>query len=401
MQKNRSNFFIISLLGCLSVISPFAIDMYLPAYVQVANDLRVNSSTIALTLSAYFVGLAGGQIFYGPLLDRFGRKIPLGIGLLIFIVASIGCAQTNNINALIALRVIQGLGGCGAQVAALAMVRDFFPVDQTAKILSLLFLFIAVSPLLAPTIGGSIALAFGWRAVFLLLAAIVTAILLITALLLPEAHTPDKSISLRPGPIFREYLTILARPRFVTYALSGAFSFAGLFTYVAGSPIIFMEGFHLSAQTYSIIFAVLAVGFIGGSQLNVLLLRKFDSQFLFARVLAIQVVTNLIFVLGCWQGWYGLDATLVLFFITLSCSGITYPNAAATAMAPFSRNAGSAAALMGFLQLGVGAVISSSISTSHSKDTLSIVSILAITSTLGLVILLLGAKRAQTDTVPD
>jgi MFS transporter, DHA1 family, multidrug resistance protein len=401
MQHNRSSFFLICLLGSLSVVSPFAIDMYLPAYLQIAKDMAVPSSTVALTISAYFIGLAGGQVFYGPLLDRYGRKKPLGAGLLIFILASIGCACSKDIGLLIGLRFVQGLGGCAAQVASLAMVRDFFPVKQTAKILSLLFLFIAVSPLLAPTTGGWIALTFGWRAVFLVLAAIIAVITAAVLFLLPESHTPDTSISLHPLPILREYAAILRRPRFTAYTLAGAFSFAGLFTYVAGSPIVFMEDFHLSARIYSMIFALLATGFIGSSQLNILLLRKFDSRRLFSWFLTAQVVADLIFALGCWMGWFDLTATVGLFFVSMSCVGITSPNAAAEAMAPFAKNAGSAAALLGFLRLGIGALISSGISASGARDSFSIVSILAVTSTLGLIIWRLGAKRAASDVALD
>ncbi len=397
MPRKPSDLFIISLLGSLSVISPFAIDMYLPAYLDIAKTFAVPSSTIALTISSYFIGLAGGQVFYGPLLDRFGRKKPLCIGLVIFILASIGCAASKNIYVLIALRFVQALGACGAQVASLAMVRDFFPVKQSARILSLLFLFIAVSPLLAPSTGGFLALTFGWRSVFLALAVIVGVILGAVHWLLPEAHKPDRSISLHPWPILLEYIEIIRHARFSTYALAGAFSFAGLFAYVAGSPIIFMEGFHLTPRQYSAVFAVLAVGFIGGSQLNVLMLKKYDSKKLFAFFLATQTVATLIFLLGTWAGWYGLISTLVLFFISLSCAGITYPNAAASAMSLFSKNAGSAAVLLGFLQLGVGALISSGISTSHSHSSLPIIAILAVTTMIGLIIFLIGARRANAD----
>jgi DHA1 family bicyclomycin/chloramphenicol resistance-like MFS transporter len=390
-----SRLFIISLLGALSVISPFAIDMYLPAYAQVAADFAVPSATVSLTLSSYFIGMALGQVFYGPLLDRFGRKKPLYAGLGLFMLASVACALAPNIHALVALRFVQALGGCVAGVASLAMVRDFFPVDESAKILSRLFLFIAVSPLLAPTVGGAVALAMGWKTVFLLLAAIVTVILALIAFLLPEGHVPDASISLKPLPILREYLAILRHPRFATYAFSGAFSFAGLFTYVAGSPIIFMENFHLSARTYSTIFALLAMGFIGGSQLNVVLLRRFSSEQLFLRLLIAQVAVGAVFMLGAYAGWYGLGATLALFFCFLSCVGLTYPNAAALALRPFSKNAGSAAALLGFLQLGVGSVISTGISLSTSHTGFPIIAIMAVTAALGLAILLAGRKRAH------
>lgn len=399
--QDHSAFFIICLLGCLSVISPFAIDMYLPAYTRMADDFAVTSNIVALTISSYFIGLAGGQVLYGPLLDRFGRKRPVAVGLVIFVVASLGCAMAHNIYLIIGLRLVQALGGCVAQVASVAMVRDFFPVNQNAKILSLLFLFIAVSPFLAPSFGGFVALTWGWRFVFVVLAVIAATILTLVQKFLPEPHKPDTTISLRPWPILKEYVVILCHARFVTYALAGAFSFAGVFTYVAGSPIIFMEGFHLSAQIYSLIFAGIAVGFIGGSQVNVFLLRFFESRTLFLGVLVIQVLASLVFVLGAWMGWYGLWATLALFFICLCCAGLAYPNAAALAMSLFSKNAGSAAALLGLLQFGVGAIISAGLSASTSHSGLTVISILALTASAGLVTLMIGERRALTDHATD
>jgi DHA1 family bicyclomycin/chloramphenicol resistance-like MFS transporter len=154
MEARRSSLVILPLLGALSVISPFSIDMYLTAYPLVAGEFAVSTNVVSLTLTAYFIGMAGGQLFYGPFLDRFGRRPPLFFGLIVFLVASLGCAAATDVRMLIALRFLQGLGGCGAQVASLAMVRDFFPPRQSARILSSLFLFIAVSPLLAPTVGG-------------------------------------------------------------------------------------------------------------------------------------------------------------------------------------------------------------------------------------------------------
>ena len=233
MEARRTPFVILPLLGALSVISPFSIDMYLTAFPQVAGEFAVSTNAISLTLSAYFIGLAGGQLFYGPLLDRFGRRPPLFFGLTIFLLASIGCAVATDIRVLIALRFLQGLGGYGAQVACLAMVRDFFPPKQSARILSSLFLFIAVSPLLAPTVGGLIVAAWGWRAVFVVLFAVVAAVLALCWFLLPEGHQPDRGISLKAGPIFSEYAAILRQPRFATYALAGAFSFA---VYLSMSP---------------------------------------------------------------------------------------------------------------------------------------------------------------------
>lgn len=392
-MRRPGNLILISLLGALSVISPFSIDMYLPAFPQAAEEFGVSTSVMSLSLSSYFIGLALGQVFYGPLLDRFGRKRPLYAGLCLFILASLGCFFAPDIHALIAFRFLQALGGCVAQVACIAMVRDFFPVKESAKILSLLFLFIALSPLLAPSIGGAVLLFMGWRYVFLILAVIVAMICTLMIICLPEGHTPDPTISLKPRPIIEEYVAIFKHPYFRTYAVAGAFSFAGLFTYVAGSPIIFMQGFGLSANIFSAIFAALAVGFIGGSQLNVALLRRYDSATLFYRACTLQVVTGLIFMLGTYLGWYGLPGTLILFFIFLSCTGLTYPNAAALALSPFTKNAGSASALLGFMQLGVGSIISIGISFSTSQESFPIIAIMGITSACGLMVLICGRKK--------
>lgn len=401
MSTNRSKLFIISLLGALSVISPFAIDMYLPAFQDLATEFGVPSTTISLTLSSYFIGLALGQVIYGPLLDRFGRRRPLAIGLSLFVLSSIGCAAAPDIHTLIALRFIQALGGCVAQVASIAMVRDFFPAGEAARVLSRLFLFIAVSPLLAPTIGSQIIAAGGWKAAFFALAGVVGAILALVYFLLPEGHIPDPDISLRPGPILAEYVAIIQHPRFATYALAGAFSFAGLFTYVAGSPVLFMDGFGVSGRTYSLIFALLAGGFIGASQVNVVLLRRWESETLFFRFLVAQVVGGMVYLVGSWLGGYDLGGTLVLLFVFLSCVGITNPNASGLAIGPFTKNAGSASALLGFFQLGIGAVISTGISAGSPKDSRPIIAILALTAVIGLMILLAGRKRARASAMTE
>jgi DHA1 family bicyclomycin/chloramphenicol resistance-like MFS transporter len=241
----------------------------------------------------------------------------------------------------------------------------------------------------------------GWPALLLALAAVVVGILALVLTLLPEGHTPDAGISLRPGPILAEYLSILRHPRFRTYAGAGAFSFAGLFTFVAGSPILFMDGFGVSGRTYSLIFALLAGGFIGASQVNVVLLRFASSEALFLRFLAAQVVFGALFLAGTWAGVLGLGGTLAVLFGFLCCVGVTNPNASALAIAPFTRNAGSASALLGFFQLGAGAVISTAIGAASPDDRLPIVAIFGVTAALGLTILLAGRKRAEASPVAE
>jgi DHA1 family bicyclomycin/chloramphenicol resistance-like MFS transporter len=249
-RTRSANLLIILILGALSTVSPFSIDMYLPAFPQIAHDLGTTQAEISLSVSGYFVGLAFAQLFYGPLLDRFGRKPPLYAGLSLFMLASIGCATARSPEVFIAFRLLQAIGGCGAGVGALAMVRDFFPVEESAKIISLLILVISVSPLFAPTIGSLITASAGWPWIFAVLSGHALMLIALLAFVLPEGHKPDPDISLRPGAIIKEFLNILALPQFAIYAVAGAFSFAGLFVYVTGAPIIFI-GASMSIRRYS------------------------------------------------------------------------------------------------------------------------------------------------------
>jgi len=389
---------IILLLGALSVVTPFAVDMYLPAFSHIARDFGTTTSIVSFSLSTYFIGFGLGQILYGPLLDRFGRKCPLYFGLVLYILASIGCGTAHGIHSFIALRFLQAIGGCAAQVASIAMVRDFFPAKESARIFSLLFLMIGVSPLLAPTVGSALMSALSWHWIFFLLGLTATAILLAVFFLLPEGHTPDHTVSLMPKPILTVFFAIVRRPQFLTYALAGAFSFAGLFAYVAGSPIIFMDGFHLSTRAFGMVFATLTGGFIGGSQINVILLRRISSRQIFLYALSAQVLLGAIFFAGVQTHLFGFAATLVMFFLFLSCIGLTYPNAAAIALGPFTKETGSASALLGFLQMGVGSLVSTGIGL---LGVAAIVSLIAGSALCSLLILLVGKRHISSLVIRD
>jgi DHA1 family bicyclomycin/chloramphenicol resistance-like MFS transporter len=193
-------------------------------------------------------------------------------------------------------------------------------------------------------------------------------------------------------PILRNYAFVLREPQFITYALSGAFAFSGLLVYVASSPIIFMEVFHVSAQKFGAIFAGLATGFIGSNQINVFLLRKFSSEQIFRATLLVECPVALLLLVGTVCGWFGLPMTLVLLFISLSSLGLAYPNAAALALVPFDRNIGSASAMLGFLQIGVSGLASASVGIFNSHTMMPVALILAVTSWIGFAILLVGKR---------
>jgi DHA1 family bicyclomycin/chloramphenicol resistance-like MFS transporter len=389
--ENRSA--IILILGSLSTISPFAIDMYLPAFPEIAVALHTSTARIALSISSYFAGLAAGQLVYGPLLDRFGRKRPLYAGLILFMAASLLCLRARTVQWLVAMRFLQALGGCAAQIAPMAMVRDFFPVRETAKIISLLILILGASPLLAPSFGSYVAVHLGWQWVFLILAIVALINLAVVFWCLPEGHLPDPTVSLRLRPILRNFGEVFKERQFITFALASAFALSGLLVYVSGSPIIFMEYFHVSARAFGAIFAGLAVGFIGSNQVNILLLRKFTSAQVFRAALLVECPIVLFLLAGTYFGWFGLTVTLVLLFITLSSLGLACPNAAALALAVFDRNIGSASAMLGFLQIGISGLASATIGLFDSHRMFPVALVVALTSWIGLGVFIFGMRK--------
>ena len=392
-MTKRKNFFLILLLGSLTALGPFSIDMYLPGFPAIAKDLHTTVARVSLSLSGFFIGISAGQLLYGPLLDRFGRKKPLYIGLSIYILSSIGCAYATSIDALIILRFVQAVGSCAAAVASIAMVRDLFPLNENAKVFALLMLVVGVSPMIAPTVGGYVTTAFGWHSVFIVLMLLGVVNLLASIFGLPDSYQPDPTISLKPKPIITNFLAVLKEPQFYTYALTGSVAFAGLFAYVAGSPLLFMDIYAVSEENYGWIFAFLSIGLIGSSQLNTLLLRKYSSEQLIFAALICQAITGIVFLVGSINGWFGLPETIGLLFIFLGCLGFASPNTSALSLAPFSKNAGSASALMGAVQMGLGTIASIGVSLFDTRSSLPMVAIMASTSLIALAILYFGRKN--------
>jgi DHA1 family bicyclomycin/chloramphenicol resistance-like MFS transporter len=386
---------IIFILGMLMTISPFAIDMYLPAFSKIAEDFHTTTARVSLSITSYFFGFAFGQLIYGPLLDRFGRKKPLYVGIVIYIICCAGCMVSHSVGMLVGFRFIQALGGCVAGVAAMTMARDFFPVEESAKIFSLLILILGLSPLLAPTLGGFITAGLGWQWVFIGLMLLAVLVMTIVIMFLPTGYQPDPTISLRAKPMINSFLSILRNKQFYTYTLSASFSFATLLVYVAGSSLIFMEIYHVSPQLFGGIFALLSVGFIGGNQVNILLLKRYKSEDLFRVALISQLVLAIIFLIGAVYGWWGLVGTIVMFFLLLSTIGLIYPNGSALALAPFTTSVGTASALLGFLQIGIGGVASSCVGLFNSTDMVPILAIEVVISLVANLILQMAPGRIK------
>ncbi|GAA6764182.1 multidrug effflux MFS transporter [Flavobacterium johnsoniae] len=383
---------LILILGSLTALGPFSIDMYLPGFSGIAKDLNTSVAKVSMSLSSYFIGISAGQLLYGPLLDRFGRKKPLFIGLMVYILASLGCSYVTDIDTFIFLRFVQAIGSCAATVASVAMVRDLFPVKDIPKVFSLLMLVLGLSPMLAPTIGGYVTEDYGWHTVFSILMFMGIAILAASQIGLPNSYKPDTSISLKPKPIISNFLKVLKEPQFYTYAFTGAIAFSGLFTYVAASPIIFMDIYHVDAKTYGWIFAFMSVSFIGSSQLNSVLLKRFSSEQMIFGALILQSVVSIIFLILSLNNLLGLYETIAILFIFLGCLGISNPNTAGLTMAPFAKNAGSASALMGAIQLGLGSLASFAVGIFVKDSVAPMVLIMTVTTIIAFIVLNIGKR---------
>ncbi|GAB3539507.1 multidrug effflux MFS transporter [Pontibacter brevis] len=394
-MTRKEYFIIILILGALATISPFSIDMYLPGFPAIAEDLNTSIAQVQLSLTSYLVGISAGQLLYGPLLDRYGRKNPLYAGLVIYLLASLGCAFTDSVESLIAMRFLQALGGCAGMVAAQALVRDLFPVNKTAQAFSLITLVIAVSPMIAPTVGGYVTAAFGWHYVFIILAIITALILLSIHFALPEGKQPDATMSLRPKPVISNFYTVLKQPQFLVYALVGGIATSAPFAYIAGSADVFMNIYNVSEQTYGWIFAFLAFAMIGSTQLNHILLKKFKSQQIINFTLFYQSAIGIVLVAGTWYGWFGMYSLILLMFIFLTGQGLTNPNATALSLAPFTKHAGSASALMGSFRMAMAGVVSAAVSVFHNSTAIPMVSVMTACALGGLVVLTISKRNVR------
>lgn len=395
-MKRKDKFYLVLVLGLLSAVGPFSIDMYLPAFPDIAEHLHTTIGYIGLSLSSFFIGISAGQLLYGPLLDRFGRKPPLYTGLIIYLLTSLGCVFATSAGSLIVLRFLQALGACGGMVAARAMVRDLFPVNEIAKVFGTLMLVIGVSPIVAPTVGGYVTAAFGWHYVFVVLAALDVVILAAVYFLLPESKKGNPAFSLKAKPILRNFSVVFRQPQFYTYAFAGAIASSGLYAYIAGSPSVFMELHKVNEKQYGWIFAFNAFGLILSSQVNGFALRKWRSEQIIRVALLIQTLTGMtLFGLAVF-GFDGLFTTIFLIFIFLCCQGFIFPNSSALSLAPFTQNAGSASALLGSIQMSIGTLSSGLVSILSNTTAIPMTGVMAACAVTSFLILLAGRKIIET-----
>lgn len=343
------------LLGSLMAFGPLSIDTYLPAFPAIGRTFEADAAAVQRTLSAYFFGLALGQVLYGPLADRFGRRAPLLGGLVLYIAAAIGCATAPSLGALTGWRFVQALGGSAGMVITRAIVRDRYAPREMARIFSQLMLVMGVAPILAPLLGSTLLGLGGWRGIFVALAVLGSACLLALALRLDESLPPDRRLRAGAGAIARTYGGLLREPRFVAPVLGAGLLWSTMFVYIGGAPFLYMELHHVTPSAFGVLFGLNAAGMIGAAQVNARQLRVHTPGTLLRFGATLVTSGGLGLLLALLTGWGGLPVVALCLFVMLSGLGFVGGNASAAALAPFPHVAGSASALMGTVQFAIGA----------------------------------------------
>jgi DHA1 family bicyclomycin/chloramphenicol resistance-like MFS transporter len=293
----------------------------------------------------------------------------------------------------VAFRFFQAIGGCVGMVAARAMVRDLFEVKDNAKVFSTLMLVVAVSPIIAPTLGGYLSALVGWRSIFLVLLGIIMLIIAGIYFLLPESKKPDPNYSLKPASILKSFGSVIRNYQFAMYTCTAAVAYAGLYAYISGSPFVFMVLFKVTEQEYGWIFAIVAAGLISATQFNTLLLKKFSSEQVVRVALYTQTLIGFVLASTSIFQINELYSTVTLIFLFLCCQGFIFPNASALSMAPFAHNAGSASALMGFIQMSIGAIMSAVVSVLQNGTSLPMIGVMSLCSFSASIMLAFSHKR--------
>jgi DHA1 family bicyclomycin/chloramphenicol resistance-like MFS transporter len=347
---------LVLVLGSLIAVGPLTIDMYLPALPSITTGLETTDTAVQLTLTGTLIGLALGQLVIGPLSDAYGRRAPLLAGLAVHVVASLLCVIAPNVAVLGTLRVLQGLGVAASSVVALAVVRDLFSGTAFATLLSRLMLVMGAAPILAPTLGGAVLRWTDWRGVFVALAAFGVLLLGVAALRLEETLPPERRRPAGVRATLRGYSQLSKDRTFVGLVFVAGLSMAALFAYVAGSSFVLQDEFGLSEQEFAFAFGAGAVGLIAASQLNVRLLRRYTPQAILVAALATGTAGGVLLLAFAVTGFGGLGTLLASLWLVLASAGLALPNAPALAMSRHGEAAGTAAALLGAVQFGVGAV---------------------------------------------
>ena len=390
------------ILGLLSAIGPFAIDMYLPALPDIGRSLGAEVGPVQFSLTAFFLALGVGQLLYGPVSDMVGRKPPLYFGLGLFTLASIGCALATDIESLVFLRFLQGLGAAAGMAIPRAVVRDLHTGTEAARLMSLLILVFSVSPILAPLVGSGVIALTGWRGVFWAVALASVAGLALVYGALQETRSAADRVESSLGSALRAYALLLRDGRYLGLVGIGATAMAGFFVYLAGSPFVLINHYGLTPVQYSLAFSFNAIAFIGASQFTAPLGRRFGLVRLVKAAASASGLTMSVLLLYYLAGGDQLAVLIALYFVASGFMGLVIPTTSVLALERHGAIAGTASALLGTLQMLGGAAAMAIVSLFANGKPLPMVVGMALGSLIGVALtwLTLGGD-ARTHLAPE
>jgi DHA1 family bicyclomycin/chloramphenicol resistance-like MFS transporter len=389
------------ILGGLSAFAPLSIDMYLPALPSMTGDFHTSDTTLQLTLTAFVIGLAVGQLVLGPLSDALGRRKPLLAGLALYVLGSVLCAISPSPELLITARVVQAIGAAAGIVISRAVVRDLYSGTAMTRYFSTLMLINGVAPILAPVLGGQILRLTSWRGVFVVLTVFGALLLAAVALSLPEPLPAGLRTPARPRSILRAYGHLLTDRGFLGYTLACGLMFAGLFAYVSGSSFVLQGVYGLSPQAFSLVFGLNGVGIVLAGQLNRRIVGRFGERALLRSGLLSSFAGGLGVLLAV-VVHLGLVGLLIPLFVLVASIGLVMPNASSLALAEHAKNAGSASALLGVLQFIIGGLATPLVGLGGPGTALPMVIVMASFSTLALLaFLFLAPRRSAVGELPE
>lgn len=382
--KEKDNRLVIQLvLGTLIALGPFSIDMYLQAFEQIAVDFNTTKHQVELTLTSYFIGISLGQLIYGPLMDKYGRRKPQLIGLVIYIVAAVACFMSINLGQLIVARFIMALGASAGMVSSKAVVRDIFPNNQdAARAMSFLMLIMGAAPIVAPTLGGLVANHYHWQIIFACLWVLALLMFINVYFFLPESGIPNSSESLNPGKVAKKYYAIFRQPEFFTFSVAGGFTIGAMFSYVSDAAVLFQDVY--GRENFHWLVGLNAAGLILGSQINRWALKHISILKLSINISVILIVIAGILLINTLtiNNFY---VSFITLFMMLFFLGFQNPNCTALSLNPFTKDAAKASALVGAIKMISGAVCSFILSQLHVKSAIPI-------AVISLVLYLMSAK---------
>lgn len=343
------------LLGLITAVGPFAIDIYLPALPTLGASLHASPAAVQMSLTVFFMIIGLCQLFYGPISDVFGRKPPIYAGLVIFAIGSVGCALAPTIEVLIGFRAVQAFGACAGMVIPRAIVRDLYTGHEAARLMALLMLVMSVSPILAPLAGSLVISIWSWREVFAVLAVVAVACLVMTIVQLPETHPAERRLGKNLGNAFGSYGALLRDPVFTGLAVVSGFGLATFFVFIGSAPFVYIEYFGLTPTQFSLCFALNAASFFAMSQLTARLSARFGlAPLIRGSVIAVTVFLAALAITTAWIDSLALMMTLL--FVGFGFLGLLLPAAGVLSLEDHGAVAGSASALLGAIQMIVAAV---------------------------------------------